>query len=224
MPQPYEVVLAYDGDDLEYFKRMNEVYEFDEYVTNHGGKNRWQVINEALDKSHGDYFIHLENDFYWSKPGCIEDALHAFDNFNVDFVRFERIPFQPQHFEEFNTLINQAMGKLKRRTPFAFNLNPHMRREKFPIGRFPEVYQNGVHPEGFIAMRWKGTSACLMGENFRHIGIYDESGHYKPFYAARFTLRDHIIKIDDPMWEFKRFCDNPEYIELFRKYLDDNSN
>ena len=79
--------------------------------------------------------------------------------------------------------------------------------------------------EGYLAEKWtkRGLiSGVFMDENFRHIGVYDASGHYKNFYVDRIT-RNRGQKEANFYNVFCSFCENPHYRTLFKRYLDANN-
>jgi len=220
MPEPYELAIAYDGIDDNYMKMLYDVAEPEIFVPNYKKLPRFALINRALDLSRGDFFMHIENDFYWENPLCFESALNALQLYSdIDYVRFENLPFNEAVFCDYRGVSHDTLAVMKGDAPFQFTFNPHLRREKFPCGRFMEDGFTKM-PEQHHNDTYAGTSGCLLADNFRHIGIYDAKGHYKPYYAERFTLRRGERKIDNPLEEFKHFCDNAEYIELFRRYLN----
>jgi hypothetical protein len=225
MPQPYELALAYDGEDIDYVSRLLEVYDFDHIIMNHGGKNhRFWLMNEALDKCDGDYYMHVENDFYWDRPGVVGSAIEAFEQVpELSFIRFEFLPHRENICQRKVPLTDDTLCLFKPRTPYAFNFNPHLRKEKFPAGKYPlERDWLPGQPEKSFGLKWEKrgeTAGCLMGPNFRHVGVYDEGGFYKQMYAERFTLRRGEGEFD-PRAEFYRFCGNEAYRRLFDEYLD----
>lgn len=223
--------MVYDGQDFNYVDTLLGIYDFEHIIMNSGRrKNRFALINRGVDAATGDYFMHLENDFYWDNPNCVDEALIAFEKVpELDYVRFEFIPFTKEDCQECIKLENDVLCLYKEDRPrFQFTFNPHLRKTKFPIGRFIEAPIPGKQPEGVFADMYRKTgrqAGCLMGENFRHIGVYAEQGYYKPYYTNRMTLRrdpisDELFKTFKPMEEFKKFCSNPNYIELFRRHLD----
>lgn len=220
MPEPYELAIAYDGADDDYMLMLYDVAEPEIFVPNYKRRSRFALINRALDLSRGEFYMHVENDFYWQDSECLGVALNALgEHPEIDYIRFEYLPFQNGQFRSFYEVDGRTIAIMKETTPFRFTFNPHIRREKFPCGRFKEG-DFTKQPEQHHNDTYKGTSACMSGKNFRHLGIYDEGGHFKPWYAERFTLVRGMRSIDDPLKEFNKFCDIPEYVKLFRRYLD----
>lgn len=223
MPQPYKLYIVYDGVDAEYVRMLHFASQGKGTIfVNHAGKTRFGLINDALDIADPSSFVmHTENDFYWQRPGCLTDALAALVTHQVDFVRFENLPFTDKTYSKYYDLPTDRIGIMKKTAPYRFTFNPHLRRERFPCGRFKE---DGFtkQPEQHHNDSYHGVSGCLMGDNFRHLGIYDESGHYKPYYAERFTLRRGEREITHPIQEFNRFCDNTLYRQLFMRYLHEH--
>lgn len=222
MPEPYELFIAYDGYDLTYEMMLWNVGKPNAIIENRQRQSRFALINKALDSCSGNYYMHLENDFYWQDSRCLIVALNILSEHpKIDFIRFEYLPFQDAQFKNFYKANGRTIAIMRETTPYRFSFNPHIRREKFPCGRFKEK-DFDKQPEQHHNDAYHGTSACMSGENFRHLGIYDEGGHFKPWYAERFTLRRGERHIDNPLEEFKRFCDNTEYTELFRRYLNES--
>ena len=226
MRVPFELVLVYDGNSIEYVNRLLDIYDFEYIVMNSQGRFYIDLLNDAYGFCTGDYYMHLENDFYWDNPLCLESALSALEQFDdVDFVRFEHLPFTKNQFKEFRELPHDTLGIMKRNVPYQFNLNPHLRRTRFPMtGGFPIRDTSGEHFERVMDKAWienGHVSSCLFGDNFRHLGVYDEYGNYKDYYAERFTLKRGESTID-PVREFDAFCSNNYYRTLFKEYIDDN--
>ena len=223
MTEEHELMIAYDGYNEKYMDVLRGIVGKKTRIFHTGGDaSRFALINRALDECSGKYFMHLENDFYWDNPFCLDYALEAFEQHpDVDYVRLEWLPFTDSQFKEYRNLRVAKIGIMKDNAPYRFTFNPHLRREKFPCGRFLE---SGFtkQPEQHHNDSYVGTSACLSGKNFRHLGIYDERGHYKPWYAERFTLRRGERTIGDPLEEFTKFCRNPEYYNLFWRYMRDH--
>ena len=217
MPEPYELFICYHGTDEHYMDRLQLLWSKNSSVV-FGDCSRFKLINEALDDAEGDYFMHLENDFYWERQECLNEAVGILDNHTVDYVRFEHLPFGDSTFERYTTIVGNKYGIMKQDAPYRFTFNPHLRREKFPCGRFQEDSFT-KQPEQHHNDNYEGTSACLFGDNFRHLGIYDEGGHYKPWYAERFTLRRGEREIKNALEEFNAFCDDYYYRQLFMRYL-----
>lgn len=228
MSYPFELILVYDGDDPKYLARLSKIYNFDNIITNPGRKRfRMDLFNDAYEIAHGDFYMHLENDFYWGNPNAMHEALLALEKCpDLDFVRMEFLPFNKHHCKErikLDTDILCVFKKYGEGGPFfQFNFNPHLRREAFPVGEYPKKNTTGMM-ERPLAEKWnklEKVAGCLMGENFRHLGIFDNLGHFKPGYINRFTLKD--VKTFEPINEFRSFCDNPYYRELFKNYVEGN--
>ena len=224
MPQPYELLVCYDGNSETYYNMLKNFVEHPSNITmKNGEQTRYQLLNQTLNKATGRLFMHLENDFYWVDPACLRAALYALDAWSeVDFIRFEQLPFNANHFYRFE----QAEGKdilwMKRDAPYRFNFNPHIRRFKFPGG---EEFSSPTYGESeqIANEKYGGVACCMTGDNFRHLGIYDEAGNHKEYYADRFTGKRNT-KSFNPWVEFIKITDNPTYLSLFKRYLDDNRN
>jgi hypothetical protein len=223
MPEPYELFICYNGTDEHYMDRLQLLWSKNASMV-FGDGSRFKLINEALDDANGDYFMHLENDFYWQRKDCLREGLKFLEqNDDLDYIRFETLPFGDNVFREYRQLDENKIGVMKYDAPYQFTFNPHIRRYKFPCGRFQEI-AFVKQPEQHHNDAYQGTSACLFGENFRHLGIYDEGGHYKPWYAERFTLRRGEREIKNALEEFDAFCNDYYYRQLFMRYLHDNRN
>ena len=225
MSEPYQLIIAYDDMKYTHYDMLRKTAPNSIILCrDESDKSRFSLINQALDYAKGDFYMHLENDFYWQRRSCLLDAIAAFDMYeDLDFIRFENLPFGPNVFTEYRPLPSDRVGVMKRDAPYQFSFNPHLRRDKFPCGRFKD---GGFkkQPEQHHNDTYRGTSGCLMGDNFRHLGIYDEGGHYKPYYAERFTLRRGEREIPRPLAEFDKFCSNTAYRQLFMRYLYEHKN
>ena len=223
MPEPYRLTICYDDAKYTHYDMLRRVAPKAIIVCrDEDDKSRFSLINRGLDYSSGDYYMHVENDFYWQRRECISDAVTALDMYDdLDYIRFEHLPFDSKTFTEYRTLPSDRVGIMRKDAPYQFTFNPHLRRDRFPCGRFKE---DGFskQPEQHHNDGYTGTSGCLMGENFRHLGIYDEGGHYKPYYAERFTLRRGQREIPNPMQEFDGFCQDTVYRQLFMRYLHEH--
>jgi hypothetical protein len=223
MPEPYELFICYNGTDEHYMDKLQLLWAKDASVI-FGDGSRFRLINEALDDAEGDYFMHLENDFYWQDPRALDEALNALHQYpEIDYIRFEYLPFTKKVFNRTEQVGERGIHWMKDDAPYRFTFNPHIRREKFPCGRFQEKGFT-KQPEQHHNDNYDGVSCCMDGENFRHLGIYDEGGNYKPYYAERFTLRRGEREIKNALEEFYAFCDNYYYRQLFMRYLHDNRN
>ena len=226
MPDPYELILIYDGNSQNYVNRLLNIFEFDHIVMNpQRGGHRFALINRGLDACKGNYFMHVENDFYWSRPGSVRRAFEAFEKIpELDFVRFEYLPLWRSQCERTVKLSDDILCIPPKDTSYRWNLSPHMRKTKFPAGRLPEKFVYPAQPEksyGEKYNKYDYVAGCLTGENFRHLGIYDEGGLYKQLYSERFTLVPDQPRFD-PWTEFLKFCDNEKYQQLFKRYLNKN--
>ena len=224
MPDPYRLTICYDDTKYTHYDMLRRMAPNAKILCrDEDDASRFSLINQALDYSNGDFYMHIENDFYWQRSNCLFDAKTALEMYNdLDYIRFENLPFGPKVFTEYRMLPSDRVGIMKKDAPYQFTFNPHLRRDKFPCGRFKE---GGFtkQPEQHHNDGYTGTSGCLMGENFRHLGLYDEGGHYKPYYAERFTLRRGERKIQSPINEFNEFCDNVQYRHLFMRYIYENN-
>lgn len=225
MPHPYELFICYDGLNLDddYCKMLKRVAGKDiNIIGKKPRQTQYSLLNRALEEASGDFFIHLENDFYWVNPQCLTAALSAFRKWgDIDYIRFEVLPFTIHDFKKYEQVDGRDILWMKDTTPYKFTLNPHIRREKYPCGG--PFMENGFtkHDEQHFNDLYVGTSCCMTGDNFRHLGIFDECGHYKEHYVDRFTGRRRTTDFN-PLVEFMKITDDITYLNLFRKYLDDN--
>ena len=221
MPQPYELFICYDGYDIEYIKMLEEIAPLAIIIRNFERKNRFNLINTALIYSFGKYVMHLENDFYWLDSQCLTAALSAFKKWDIDYIRFEQLPFTIKQFNRAEQTDGRDILWMKEDTPYRFTFNPHIRRFKFPTEKQFKTEGFTKQPEQHHNDGYTGVSCCMTGDNFRHLGIYDEYRHYKEYYADRFTGKRNTKKFD-PWTEFTKITDNPLYLDLFMRYLHDN--
>jgi hypothetical protein len=222
MDEPHELFICYDGDLIKYQTLLRNIAPNSIIIPNPDKHNRFTLINTALKRAMGKLFMHIENDFYWVNSICLTAALHALKKWpEIDYIRFEQIPFTSNQFNRFEQIDGRDILWMKDGAPYRFTFNPHIRKFKSPSGdkfkdkgfiKQPEQHHN----EGYA-----GTSCCMTGDNFRHLGIYDEGRHYKEYYADRFTGKRNTKQFD-PWIEFTKLTDNPLYLNLFRRYLYDN--
>jgi len=224
MPQSYELFICYDGWDKDYIQMLTtaapkgSVFYFEKGKR----KSRFELINMALNYVlDNEYIIHLENDFYWVNPQCLTAALNAFEKWDIDYIRFEQLPFTANQFKRVEQTDGRDILWMKEDTPYRFTFNPHIRRFKFPNEKKFKTEGFTKQPEQHHNDGYTGISCCMTGDNFRHLGIYDEHGHYKEYYADRFTGRRNT-KNFDPWTEFTKLTDNSIYLDLFMRYLRDN--
>jgi glycosyltransferase involved in cell wall biosynthesis len=225
MPQPYELLICYDGADWDYMTMLQQ-YVKDGFIFNRGSgdASRFSLINRALGFARGKYFMHIENDFYWVDPTCLGDAIKALGMHMVDFIRFELLPFTQNQLGMISQVGRHDICWMKPDTPYRFNFNPHIRNFKY-VNDVP-FKESGFtkQPEQHHGENYKNVSCCMTGDNFRHLGVYSEGGHFKPYYAERFfnqrgkreTNREELLQ------EFRRLTDNSLYRKLFLNYLDEN--
>lgn len=226
MPEPYELIICYDGKDPFYERMLLDVGNPRFIIDNLSGRNRWELLNDALSCADGPYFMHLENDFYWVDPTCLDSAIQALNNYNVDFVRFELLPFQINQFDRFEQVLNHDICWMRPTTPYKFTFNPSIRKFKFPGGHLLQTSGFTKQPEQCFNDEYHGTSVCMSGNNFRHLGIYDEHGFPKFNYMERFfNKRQHllgIINTDNLIEEFNKLTNNSLYRKLFKDYIAEN--
>jgi len=236
MDFPFEVVLAYNGTNGEYINQLAQVYDFDHVVSS--TRYRFELIQEAYEHGDGDYYMHLEDDFYWDNPKAVQNAVSVLESLpEVSFVRMEFLPFQMKHFQKIIDVDDDKFGlfKLKRDggPSYQFCLNPHLRRDKIPIKygfidtkKYLELVETKpIQPEHWMSNEWdkeEKLSGCLLGKNFRHLGLYDTGGHKKFWYSDRFFLERNSPQEFNAVEEFNKFCINKVYRELFAEYIRRN--
>ncbi len=224
MPQPYELIIVYDGNNIFYEKMLADTGN-PSYIINKRERGRFAAINDALSCASGEYIMHLENDFYWVDESCLEDALKALEKFkDIDFIRFELLPFTISQFNRFESIGDHDFCWMKPTTPYRFTFNPHIRRFKYINGKMFKDTGFTKQPEQHHNDEYVGTSVCMTGDNFRHLGIFDEGGHFKPYYAERFFNKrgKREAPKDEMVAEFGRITDNLLYHNLFLDYLTEN--
>lgn len=236
---PYELIMAYNGTDKEYIERLTSIADFVAIVTNPPpAKYYVSQLNDAYEMCTGDLYMHLENDCYMDNPLAVRNAIYALEKLpELDFVRMELEPFRRHQFRRIIDLGTDKIGIFKTQEnggpPYQFGLQPHIRRERLPVGRrFPDEPTGNYHFERLIDDWWcvaGRTSGCLMGVNFRHIGMFCDGGHFKPWLVAQMTCNPEDNRIRDTLTPrdfiplFDAFCNNPYYRELYARYIDANS-
>ena len=232
MPHPYELFICYDGDNPRYERMLREVAPEAIVMVNLQGVNRFALINTALENSIGDLFMHVESDFYWVDPSCLDAALNAFHKYHdLDYIRYEQLPFTWKSFYQYKQVDGKDICWMRDESPYRFTFNPSIRTFKYPTDNpFPsdpyEWESRNMHDEAYMNDGYKYQSACMTGDNWRHLGIYSEGGHYKEFYGERFfNKRGKVASHEDEyLTEFMRITRNQEYVDLFKRYLNDNRN
>jgi len=215
-PYDYELIMLYDDDNEKYINRMKQFCDFGHIVSNPNKENTLgEQTNKAIDLCNGEYFMHFENDYYWIHE-CMEDAVEALKHMNV--VRLTMFPFGQHSCKK--TINN--IGIFKSDVGYKFSFNPHLRKEKFPVGRFAHTGSWVVEPE--YAERFNKsdkTGGCLLRNNFIHLGLYNSGGHFSLGHTSYFLGYNWRKRQNDldPVGTFTSICDNEEYIELFRVYL-----
>lgn len=222
MPQPYELFICYDGCDPTYVNMLKRSANNATIITNPSKLNRFTLLNMALSLAKGEYFMHLENDFYWVAPECLIVALETLRRHSdVGFVRFEYLPFNMKQFNRVEQMWGRDILWMKPDQDYQFNYSPHIRRFKFINGKPFKDSNFTKQPEQHHNEGYREISVNMTGDNFRHLGIYDEGGHHKNYYAERFTGR-RGTKEFDPWIDFKKITNNLVYLDLFARYLNDN--
>lgn len=228
IPQPYELHICYDGCDDNYLDMLETILKYTrraKITYNPSKNNRFTLINDALQQHNTEYYMHVENDFYWIDPMCLDSALNAFyyTKEPLDYIRFEQLPFTHKNFYHYEQYDGKDICWMREDSPYRFTFNPHIRTFKYPTDEPFQTKGFTKQPEQHHNDGYKYHSACMTGDNWRHLGVYDEGGHYKKYYADRFTGRRNTENFD-PWTEFTKITDNPLYLDLFMGYLNDNRN
>lgn len=224
MPEPYKLFVCYDGDDSDYINMIMRHTKGGTMITNPNGESRFVLINKALERADGDLFMHVENDFYWVDPMCLDVALNAFHRYpDLDYVRFEHLPFTHNNFYQYLRVDGKDVCWMRGDSDYRFTFNPHIRKFKYPTDEPFKTEGFTKQPEQHHNDGYKYQSACMTGDNWRHLGIFSEGGHYKPHYGERFyNVRGKELSVLDLSLEFGRICPDEEYRSLFKRYLIDN--
>jgi len=228
MLPPYQIHVCYDGCDDNYIDMLEEIIPKGRITYNPSGNNRFSLINDTLMLAEADYYMHVENDFYWVDPMCLDAALNAFyfSTEQLDYIRFEQLPFNYKNFYHYKRYDGKDICWMHDDAPYRFTFNPHLRKFKYPTDEPFKTEGFTKQPEQHHNDGYKYQSACMTGDNWRHLGIYSEGGHFKPYYGERFFNQrgKKIEDISEVVNEFGRLTDNPLYLELFGRYLNDNGN
>jgi len=177
--EPYEMVLCYDGKSREYVRELSKIVDFKEVVYNIYNVPRGTLLNNAYDKTSGDKWLHLENDWWWTE-NCNSSVHLALDSDReVSIVRL------------LSANIGNLTGIIRKYgkiwiypTSFGqmcFTLNPHIRNIKYPNGKFPPLDKNTrVALETEIYYSWDASikTWCTEKDYFFHIGIFDSYGNW----------------------------------------------
>lgn len=227
LPEGTTLIIAYDGADDDYLDSLKEWcestnLEWFNIIPNPTHTNRFALINKALEDVKAEYFIHLENDFFWASPTALKDATDALWNMpDIDYIRFEVLPFTKNDFTRYSRSGEHDICWRRKHGPYRFTLNPHIRKFKFPGGKpfFEGPYEK--QPEQYFNDSYTGQAACMTGDNFRHLGIFDEGGHFKPNYGERFFNRRgcYSTNLRDYIEEFDQITSNQRFRDLFRGYV-----
>ena len=222
MPEPHELIIVYDGANPFYTHMLLDVGNPRHIIDNPSGRSRFELINDALLLAKGELIMHVESDFYWVDESCLTDAVEAMRvDPEISFIRFELLPFTQHSFNRFTQSGGHDILYMKPSAPYRFSFNPHIRRFKWVNGKpFPPPPYN-KQPEQIFGEEYSGLSCCMSGDNFRHLGVFDEGGHYKDYYGERFFNKrgKKIADIDDYVTEFEGLTGNEKYRKLFRGYL-----
>lgn len=225
MPKPYELIVAYDGKNPFYENMLLKVGNPHTIIDGLDGGGRWDLLNDAISCASGPYYMHLENDFYWVDPTCLNDAVTAMEKYPIDFVRFEHLPFTISQFNRFEIVGNHDICWMKPETPYRFNWNPHIRKFKFPNSQLLQSSGFTKQPEQYHGKGYNGVSCCMTGDNFRHLGVFSEGGHLKTEYLQRFFNKRVVGKVNPErlmgilIEEINHVTDNALYRKLFYDYL-----
>jgi len=218
----YDLIVLYDGDDWDYVYHLESIANIRQIVRNPLGETMGELLNKAYSLCTGEYILHFENDYYWIKP-CLQSALEAIGY--VDTVRLTMFPFTISNCEREVILHTGKLCIFKEKVGYKFSLNPHIRREAFPVGPFEPLRSWRVESEYATRYTEQGKSGgCLMSDNFIHLGLYNARGGFSAQHAMYFLGRDWKERLDelDPVGTLEQLTDNELYIDLFRQYLLDH--
>jgi len=215
----YELVAVYDDADPDYLDMLTE-FPFKHITVN---QNRFESnkaemghkFNEALDMCTGDYTLHLENDFYWVNP-CLDKAIEALEY--MDVVRLCMSPYSDRGLEHVTD--NAVLFENERR--YKFTLNPHLRKERYPAGRFPAKSRWSMESDYALRFNTPELKAGFLTEDyFTHIGVCNNSGNFRQYHLLYVYGRDWKERLNDMDVEawFNTLTDNPRHREMYKKYL-----
>lgn len=208
-----EFVFAYDRSPEsphdELIDIVKSLFDIKEVVISKHHTKRGELLNEVFTKSSGDYYIFLENDWYWVEDR-IEDAIRALDE--VDFVRMVRTPF-----ENF-TIIKNGFCVLAPETGYAYNFNPSVRKEVFPVGMFREDL-NSDQLESFSSTLFNAmgkTVAVLDTDSLSHIGFVNSNGVLRVQHFERQGIKPVI---SEAIKWFESISKDRSHVDLFVEHL-----
>jgi len=231
----WDIMIAYDGDDKGYVDSLNDTIKS---ATKHPlvdePPEKWEVtytdevkgprgalLNKAYDDVDADYYIFLENDWWWKRISVCH-ALNILDNSDhIDTVRMLTYPFKEHsHYNVVDYIIRynnggykNHYGEMKTTIPYQWTFNPHIRREKYPVGEFPTEERNlwKVEPLYDEWYREKGKrTALLLNDCFIHFGVKNSTGSISNQHYGFFGY-------DYSMWNSPTF--NPPTMELFDRVI-----
>lgn len=197
MDYDFEFVVCYDGDDDSYIKMIKQVIQPDVVVMNKRGLSQGELLNIALDKSSAEYYMHIENDWWWFDNNCIDEAMYAIDKYDFDIIRMVDLPYGHGTGEGCIKLKDVYMREIIAGQNMAFHFNPQLRKIKFPAGRFVATsnQRGGMDLESAMYHRWNAhprdkylRSWVLLKPYFRHIGFF--SANFQPFDDKPKTLEE----------------------------------
>jgi len=208
-----EFTFAYDRDPESPHDELIEIvkllFDIKEVVISKHHTKRGELLNDAFMKSSGEYYIFLENDWYWVEDR-IEDAIRALDE--VDFVRMVRTPFK-----NFTTIKN-GFCILAPETGYAYNFNPSVRKDVFLIGIFREDL-NSDQLESLTSTLFNAmgkTAAVLDTDSLSHIGFVNSNGVLREQHFIREGIKPSLIEV--VKW-FESISKDRSHIDLFVEHL-----
>lgn len=210
----YEVIFAYDRSPERpcdcLINIVNSIFDVKHVLINKNHTYLGGLYNKAFDLSSGDYYIFIENDWFW-RTDRIEESINALEE--VDFVRMVKRPFH--NFKA----IKNGYCLPSDGTDFVYNFNPHIRKEKFLIGRFPEELKNiGIleryATDKFVEMDKK--SAILDSDSFSHVGFVNSDGFLR---LQHFKREEVYPSIHEAVNWFKTISPSKYYNKLFELHL-----
>jgi len=202
----YELIMLWDRHNKEFFHTVNEIANPHWWIIDREEPTRGlrgKGLNRAFDIASGDYYLFLEDDWYWHTP-CLNDAIVALEH--VDFIRLCRKPFQATEYDY------GWWYEHKPDTGYAWNFNPQLTKEKFLAGRFPEDKWS-IEGEYHDRFRTTGRRAGFSKEDhFAHIGIINARGIYR---------LNHLYRMDglEPLDYFKSLSPSQRHLDLYKEYL-----
>ena len=209
----YEFVIAYDRDDEnpvdETIDLAKKLFTVKDVIINKDHRKHGPMFNESFGRCDGDYYMFLEDDWYW-REDRLSTAMVALEE--VDFVRLLRIPFHS--FKN----VREGYYLMWDDADYGFNFGPSIRKTRFPIGEFG-TYPDRPMFEGEssrIFKRLGKTSAVLDTDSFSHVGFCDANGGLRHQHFVREGVEPSI---SGAIRWFKSITNDENHIDLFIEHL-----